>query len=61
MTNRDIVEIVRRIRQKNGWSQERLAHEIGVSFTTISNWERGKRTSQPYLWKFNEERFTHQP
>lgn len=49
MNNLDIPELVRKIRQARGWSQERLAHEIGISFTTVSNWERGKRIPQPYL------------
>ncbi len=43
MNNLDVPELVRKIRQARGWSQERLAHEIGISFTTVSNWERGKR------------------
>ena len=25
-----------------GWSQERLAREIGVTALTVSNWERGR-------------------
>jgi|AntAceMinimDraft_15_1070371.scaffolds.fasta_scaffold72890_1 DNA-binding XRE family transcriptional regulator len=30
------------IRKEKGWSQERLAREIGVSFQTIHRWETGK-------------------
>jgi putative transcriptional regulator len=55
MTNQDVPGIVRNIRRKNGWSQERLAHEMGVSFTTVSNWERGKRTPQPFLFRKLQE------
>jgi transcriptional regulator with XRE-family HTH domain len=35
------------LRMKLGWSQERLARELRVSFSTISRWERGEgRPSQ---------------
>lgn len=49
MTDRDISGLVREIRNKTGWTQERLAQEIGVSFSTVNNWERGKRKPHPYL------------
>ena len=31
-------------RAKSGWSQERIAAEIGVDRATLSRWEAGKRT-----------------
>lgn len=40
-------EDVRRIRSVFGWSQERLARELGVSFSTVNRWERGKTTPSP--------------
>lgn len=49
MTNRDVSELVRGIRRKTGWTQEKLAQEVGVSFLTINSWERGKRMPQPFL------------
>lgn len=49
MNDLDVPELVRKIRQARGWTQERLAHEMGISFTTVSGWERGKRLPQPYL------------
>jgi len=51
MADRDILSLVRDIRQKTGWTQERLAQEIGVSFSTVNRWERGKRKPQPFLMK----------
>ncbi|RLC64891.1 MAG: transcriptional regulator [Chloroflexi bacterium] len=33
---------VRTLRKSLGWSQEKMAHEIGVSLATYSRWERGK-------------------
>jgi transcriptional regulator with XRE-family HTH domain len=55
MNNLDIPELVRKIRHQRGWSQERLAHEMGISFTTVSSWERGKRIPQPYLMRKLDE------
>lgn len=34
-------EIVRAIRTQLGISQERFAHELNISFSTISRWENG--------------------
>ena len=41
----NISESVKEIRQQLALSQEELARELGVSFTTINRWENGK--SQP--------------
>jgi len=35
-------EEIRRYRRSLGWSQERLARELNVSFSTVNRWERGK-------------------
>jgi transcriptional regulator with XRE-family HTH domain len=35
-------ELVKEVRKQLGLSQEELAHELGVSFTTINRWENGK-------------------
>ena len=34
---------VRNLREKMGWSQSRLAREIGCDKTTVSRWESGQR------------------
>ena len=39
MSNQDKLKA---IRKKKGWSQERLAKELGVSFQTVHRWETGK-------------------
>lgn len=49
MNFEDIPALIRRIRERAGWTQERLAREIGVAFSTVNNWEGGKRRPQPYL------------
>jgi len=33
-------EKVKELRQKNGWAQEDLAREIGVSLSTVQRWEK---------------------
>ena len=33
-------EKVKELRQKNGWAQEDMAREIGVSLSTVQRWER---------------------
>lgn len=32
-----------------GLTQERFAQEVGVSFSTVNQWENGHRRPQPYL------------
>jgi len=34
--------MVKEVRKQLGLSQEELAHELGVSFSTINRWENGK-------------------
>ena len=51
MVNKDIPTLVRSIREKTGWTQEKLAQEVGVSFSTVNSWERGKRNPHPFLLK----------
>lgn len=40
-------EEIKQIRKQLGWSQERLARELGLSFSTISRWERGETKPSP--------------
>ena len=51
MANQSTATLVRGIREKTGWTQEKLAQEMCVSFSTVNGWERGKRNPQPYLLK----------
>jgi DNA-binding transcriptional regulator YiaG len=32
---------IKEIREKLEWSQEDLAHEVGVSLSTVQRWEKG--------------------
>jgi putative transcriptional regulator len=38
----NFAETVKDVRQQLGLSQEELAHELGVSFSTINRWENSK-------------------
>ena len=38
----NIAEQLKALRLQYGWSQEDLARELGVSFSTVNRWENGK-------------------
>ena len=38
----NIAEQLKALRRQHGWSQEDLARELGVSFSTVNRWENGK-------------------
>jgi len=38
---------IKSIRRRLGWPQERLARELGLSYSSISRWERGETTPSP--------------
>jgi len=42
---------VKRVRKKLGLTQEQLARELGVSFTTVNRWEKGKSEPSPLAEK----------
>ena len=44
-------EEIKRLRTSLGWSQERMARELGVSFCTVNRWERGKTMPSPMAMK----------
>jgi len=48
-------ERIKKIRLSLGWSQERLARELGVSFSTVNRWERGRTTPSPLAAKSLEK------
>lgn len=37
-------EEVKALREQLGWTQERMARELGVSFATVNRWEKGHTT-----------------
>lgn len=42
---------IRAAREVMGWTQERLAQEVGVGMRTIGNWERGETVPQNRMAK----------
>jgi transcriptional regulator with XRE-family HTH domain len=43
--------LLRALRRARELTQEQLAQEIGVSFSTVNVWENGHRRPQPFLAK----------
>lgn len=43
--------LLKALRQARELTQEQLAREIGVSFSTVNVWENGHRRPQPFLAK----------
>lgn len=51
MNRNDVPIMVKKLREKLGLTQEQLAQEVGVTFSTINHWENGKRQPHPFLLK----------
>ena len=49
MEEHDIAALVKRLRERMGLTQEQFAQEVGVTFSTVNQWENGRRRPQPYL------------
>jgi transcriptional regulator with XRE-family HTH domain len=49
MADPDFPALVRALRQRLGLTQEQLAQQLGVSFSTVNVWENGKRAPLPFL------------
>jgi putative transcriptional regulator len=43
--------LVKRLRERMGLTQEQFARAIGVTFSTVNQWENGRRRPQPFLLK----------
>jgi len=51
MKNKDVPDLIKEIRTKLELTQEHLAQRVGVTFSTINNWEKGNRTPHPFLFQ----------
>lgn len=49
MKDEDVAGLVKSLRQRMGMTQEQFAQEVGVSFSTVNQWENGRRRPQPFL------------
>lgn len=47
---RDVPTLVKRLRAQMGLTQEQFAQTVGVTYSTINQWENSRRHPQPYLW-----------
>lgn len=43
------VDLLLALRQRRRWSQSQLAHQLGLSLSTIANWESGRHDPHP-IW-----------
>ena len=51
MANISVPALVKGLRERLGLTQEQFAHEVGVTFSTVNQWENGRRRPQPFLLK----------
>ena len=49
MTRQDVAALVRELRKRLNLTQEQFAQEVGVTYSTVNNWENAKRIPQPFL------------
>lgn len=49
MQEPSIPELVKKLRLRMGLTQERFANELGVTFSTVNQWENGHRKPLPFL------------
>ena len=47
----DITALVKGLRERLRLTQEQFAREVGVTFSTVNQWENGRRRPQPFLLK----------
>jgi len=47
----NIPALVKGLRGRLGLTQEQFAREVGVTFSTVNQWENGRRRPQPFLLK----------
>jgi putative transcriptional regulator len=47
----DIPALVKGLRERLELTQEQFAQEVGITFSTVNQWENGRRRPQPFLLK----------
>lgn len=47
----DYSKLVKQLRDRMGMTQEQFAQAIGVTYSTVNQWENGHRQPQPFLKK----------
>jgi transcriptional regulator with XRE-family HTH domain len=51
MADINIPHFIKDLRRRLGLTQEQFAREVGVTFSTVNQWENGRRKPQPFLLK----------
>ena len=51
MKNKDVPDLIKKLRDKLDLTQEQFAQKVGVTFSTINNWEKGTRSPHPFLFQ----------
>jgi len=51
MKNKDVSNLIKELRDKLDLTQEQFAQKVGVTFSTINNWEKGNRIPHPFLFQ----------
>jgi len=51
----EIPVLIKRLRERLTLTQEQFAQKLGVSFSTVNQWENGHRRPQPYLFRRLQE------
>jgi DNA-binding transcriptional regulator YiaG len=51
MKNKDLPNLIKKLRDKLDLTQEQFAQRVGVTFSTINNWEKGNRKPHPFLFQ----------
>ena len=49
MAEIDVAVLVKELRRRLNLTQEQFAREVGVTYSTVNNWENGRRAPQPFL------------
>lgn len=49
MKKLDVPSLVKDLRKRLNLTQEQFAKEVGVTFSTVNQWENGRRRPQPFL------------
>ncbi len=49
MTEQNIPALIKDLRARLHLTQEQFAQKVGVTYSTVNNWENGKRIPLPFL------------
>ena len=49
MQKHDVPKLVKKLRERMDLTQEQFAKEVGITFSTVNQWENGHRRPMPFL------------